>query len=72
MKGEPVPSPLPGSIVSVKVEPGQAVTEGQALIIIESMKMENEILAHRDGTVVQVLVTKGAVVETGAPLLLLA
>ena len=51
---------------------GQAVKSGDILVILEAMKMENEILAPRDGTVAQVVTSKGAVVETGAPLVVLA
>ena len=45
---------------------------GDILVVLEAMKMENEILAPRDGTVAQVVTTKGAVVDTGAPLVVLA
>ena len=48
------------------------VKSGDILVILEAMKMENEILAPRDGTVAQVVTSKGAVVETGAPLVVLA
>ena len=50
----------------------QAVKAGDILVVLEAMKMENEILAPRDGTVAQVVTTKGAVVDTGAPLVVLA
>ncbi len=70
--GEVVASPMPGNILSVNVSQGQAVKSGDILVILEAMKMENEILAPRDGTVAQVVTSKGAVVETGAPLVVLA
>ena len=70
--GEVVASPMPGNILSVNVSQGQAVKSGDILVILEAMKMENEILAPRDGTVAQVVVTKGATVDTGAPLVVLA
>lgn len=70
--GEVVSSPLPGVVVGVKVAAGDKVTKGQHLVIIEAMKMENEIAAPRDGVVAKVLVSKGASVESGAPLLTLA
>ncbi len=69
--GEVIPSPLPGNILAVKVAAGEAVTKGQLLVVIEAMKMENEVLSPRDGTVAQVIASKGSVVETGAPLLTL-
>ena len=70
--GEPVNSPMPGNILSVNVKEGDKVTAGQILIILEAMKMENEITAPKDGTVVQVVTSKGSVVETGTPLVVIA
>ena len=49
--GRSIISPMPGSIVSVSVEPGQKVTEGQELIVIEAMKMQNIIKSEREGTI---------------------
>ena len=66
--GEKVDSPMPGTILKVNVAAGQTVNEGDLLVILEAMKMENEIFAPKGGTVTQVLVEKGATVETGAPL----
>ena len=59
-------------ILKVSCSQGQAVKAGDILVVLEAMKMENEILAPRDGTVAQVVTTKGAVVDTGAPLVVLA
>ncbi len=70
--GEAVNAPMPGNILAVNVSVGQAVKEGDVLIVLEAMKMENEIMAPRAGTVAQVLVTKGATVDTGAPMIVLA
>ena len=56
---------MPGTILDVKVKPGQAVAEGDILIILEAMKMENEILAPSAGTVVTVPVAVGASVNSG-------
>ena len=70
--GEPVNSPMPGTILRVEVAQGAAVKEGQLLVVLEAMKMENEILAPKDGTVAQVVVSKGSHVETGSPLIVLA
>ena len=64
----PVNSPMPGTILDVKVSVGQAVKEGELVCILEAMKMENEIYAPCSGTVAQVLVTKGQSVDTGTPL----
>ena len=69
--GEPVNAPMPGTILKVNVSQGQAVKAGDCLVVLEAMKMENEILAPKDGTVTQVVVTKGAAVDTGAPLVVL-
>ena len=69
--GEVIPSPLPGTILQVKVNAGQAVKAGDILVIIEAMKMENEVLAPRDGTVAQVVVSKGGSVNTGDTLVVL-
>lgn len=69
--GEQVTAPMPGTILSVKVSQGEAVKAGQILVILEAMKMENEIVAPRDGTVAQVVVAQGASVDTGAPLVVL-
>ena len=64
----PVNSPMPGTILDVKVSVGQAVKEGDLLVILEAMKMENEIYAPCAGTVAQILTSKGSAVDTGAPL----
>ena len=70
--GEVVKAPIPGTILKINVAPGQKVEEGDVLIVLEAMKMENEIVATKSGTVAQVAVSKGAVVETGAPLVVIA
>ena len=69
--GEAVTAPMPGNILDVKVKAGDAVKTGQILVVLEAMKMENEILAPKDGTITQVATQKGATVDTGAPLLYL-
>lgn len=60
-----VESPMPGSIWDVKVTAGQVVKAGDTLLVLEAMKMENEIPAPVDGTVVSVLVSKSDTVDTG-------
>lgn len=63
-----VRSPLPGVILDIKVQPGEEVKAGQTLVILEAMKMENEIKAHRDGKIVEIPVKKGDNVLEGAVL----
>lgn len=70
--GEVVKSPMPGNILKINVSNGQKVNEGDVLLILEAMKMENEVVATKGGTVAQIVVAKGAVVETGAPLVVIA
>ena len=70
--GDAVKSPMPGNILKILVTQGQQVKEGDVLIILEAMKMENEIVATKSGSVAQILVTKGQVVETGSPLIVIA
>ena len=69
--GEAVNAPMPGTILKVNVTQSQAVKEGDVLCVLEAMKMENEILAPKSGTATQVLATKGATVDTGAPLVVI-
>lgn len=61
-------APMPGKILSVKASAGQAVKKGDVLMILEAMKMENEVVAPQDGTVVSVNVAAGDSVESGAVL----
>lgn len=70
--GEVVKSPMPGNILKINVAQGQKVEEGDVLLVLEAMKMENEIVATKSGTVAQIVTAKGAVVETGAPLVVIA
>ena len=65
---EVIDSPMPGTILNIEVQPGQNVKSGDVLLILEAMKMENEIMAPHDAVVDSVLVTKGQSVESGTPL----
>lgn len=70
--GEAVKSPMPGTILEVKVADGARVTKGQVLMVLEAMKMENEIVAPVDGTVSGLAVSQGASVESGTQLCVIA
>jgi len=67
-----VTAPMPGNILKVHAAAGQTVKEGDILVILEAMKMENEIVAPKNGTVTQVLVSNGTTVETDAPLVVIS
>ncbi len=66
-----VVSPMPGSILDIRVAEGQSVSAGDVVLILEAMKMENEIVATASGVVRKILVTKGQSVQTGASLLVI-
>ena len=63
--GEQVTSPMPGTILSINVAAGDAVKRGQVLMVLEAMKMENEIMCPCDGKIASVNTSKGASVESG-------
>ena len=65
---ELIASPMPGTIVSVNVKPGQIIKKSDVLVVLEAMKMENEIMAPHDAIVAAVHVNKGDSVESGTPL----
>ena len=69
--GLKINAPMPGNILSVKVQSGAKVKKGDVLLVLEAMKMENEIIAPQDGTVAQVAVAKGATVNSGDVLVVL-
>ena len=63
-----LPSPLQGNMWKVLVKQGDTVEEGQLLCIIEAMKMENEITAHKAGTIVELPIAEGEPIQAGAPI----
>ncbi len=63
-----LPAPLQGNMWKVLVKKGDTVQEGQLLCIIEAMKMENEITAHKSGTIVELPISEGAPIQAGAPI----
>ncbi len=66
--GVSITAPMPGKILAVKAPAGTAVKRGQVVLLLEAMKMENEIVAPQDGTVASVNVAVGDMVEPGATL----
>ena len=71
VNGNAIKTPLPGVIIDVKVNVGDAVKKGETVVILEAMKMENNINADRDGKVIAVQVAKGDTVADGAVLVVL-
>ena len=70
-EGEQITSPMPGTILAVNVTAGQSVKKGDVLMVLEAMKMANEIMCPRDGVVSSVQAAKGASVESGTLLCVL-
>jgi biotin carboxyl carrier protein len=70
--GETVAAPMPGLVVALKVKPGDLVSAGQAVAVVEAMKMQNELAARHGGVVREVLVAERASVSAGQPLVRLA
>ena len=71
VEGTAIKAPLPGNVLSISVQAGDAVKSGQVLMLIEAMKMENEVLAPADGVVRKIAVEKGAMVATGDTLIII-
>ena len=69
--GSPLTAPLPGSIFSLKCNIGDAVNEGDTVLVMESMKMESEVKAHQSGTIQSILVKEGDNVQTGDQLVII-
>ena len=70
-EGDPLGAPMPGTILNVLKKVGDAVAEGDVVVLLEAMKMENEVVAQKSGKISQVLVSKGATVSTGDPLVMI-
>lgn len=70
--GRVVGAPLPGTVLQVKGSEGQKVKAGETIIIIEAMKMENEVVAPVDGTITSIVAQKGAAVQANDPLFTIA
>lgn len=71
-EGTKITAPMPGTILSVNVTNGQSIKKGDVLMVLEAMKMENEIMAPCDGVISSVNTSKGSSVETGALLCVIA
>ncbi len=71
-EGDPVKAPMPGTVLDVKVSAGDKVSSGQVLLILEAMKMENEIVAPKDGTITSVVVKKSDTVNSDDVLVTIA
>lgn len=71
-RGETIAAPMPGVVVAVRVKPGDTVTAGQSVVVVEAMKMQNELTAAHDGVVSEILVAERAAVSAGQPLVKLA
>ena len=67
--GKPIASPLPGVVVAIKKNVGDKVKRNEVIAVIEAMKMENDVTSTEEGTVTAVLVTKGASIQQGTPLI---
>ena len=68
VRSNAVMSPMPGTVVAVLVGPGETVSKGQTVLVLEAMKMENDIPAPKDGTIAKLFVGEGQTVQGGAPL----
>jgi biotin carboxyl carrier protein len=70
-KGDPITAPMPGKILDIKVTVGDVVAENQVLAVLEAMKLENEIVAPRAGTITAVIATKGAPIDIGQTIVII-
>lgn len=69
--GKTITAPMPGTILNVKVSAGMAVSPGDVLAVLEAMKMENEITAHKAGIITDILVTSGSLVTAGEAIMIM-
>ncbi len=69
--GSSIKAPMPGSVLEVMVNVGDNIKDGDVLVVLEAMKMENELTASQAGTVAEILVKKGDTVNSGDPLIIL-
>lgn len=67
--GETILAPMPGAVVAIRVKPGEVVHAGQAVVVLEAMKMQNELTAHSGGVVAEILVAEKAAVSAGQALM---
>lgn len=67
-EGRPIPSPIQGQVIDVKVKVGDHVSKGDVVVIVEAMKLENEVASPFDGTITEVLVSKGSSVTAKQPM----
>lgn len=68
-EGEAVAAPMPGTIIDIRVKVGDQVVKNQVLLVLEAMKMENEIVATKNGTVTALHVLKGEAIDVGNPMI---
>ncbi|WP_035051534.1 biotin/lipoyl-containing protein [Carnobacterium pleistocenium] len=68
-EGEPTLAPMPGTIIDIRVKVGDQIVENQVLLVLEAMKMENEIVATKSGTVAALHVIKGEAIDVGNPMI---
>lgn len=66
--GETIAAPMPGAVVAIRVKPGDVVQAGQSVVVLEAMKMQNELTAHAGGVVTEILVGEKAAVSAGQAL----
>jgi biotin carboxyl carrier protein len=71
-RGETIAAPMPGAVVAIRVKPGDIVQPGQSVLVLEAMKMQNELVSHAGGVVTEILVAEKTAVSAGQKLMTLA